>query len=78
MTDRILWSPNWAKHVEGWHEERRVDEETGQAEETPWGAKCTICGIEVKGMCGSGHFKQRIATFALVHFHKDPLTGERR
>ena len=69
----VHWSPAWAKHVKGWHEERRFDSETRQPEPTPCGATCDTCGDTFRMMCLSGLFRQRIANFALLHTHTKPL-----
>ncbi len=63
-------------HIEGWYEQRRVDPETGEPEETPCGAKCTICGQSFKKMCASGLFRNHIINFGNAHAHTDPFTGK--
>lgn len=70
------WSPQWAQHVKGWYEERRVDPETMQPEETPCGATCDICGGTFRKMCLSGLFRQHIANFAVAHAHRDPFSRD--
>lgn len=75
---RKLWSPDWAPHVKGWHEEREVDPETGIPESAGVGATCEHvdaagkrCGTKFQRQCASGLFRQWIAQFAMLHIHKE-------
>jgi hypothetical protein len=38
---------------------------------------CSVCNTQWKTTCSSGHPRERIATFARVHLHRDPLTPTR-
>jgi len=70
----VEWRPRWAPHVRGEHTERTVDPETHQADEQKYKITCERCG-ETWGpsVCTSGLVRTRIANFAVLHAHRNPL-----
>jgi hypothetical protein len=78
LATRYEWTPNWNINIKGWYEERRVDSETAQPEETPCGARCLVCGETFTKLCASGLFRKHISNFAKIHLHRDPLASGRK
>lgn len=73
LGQRYEWSPQWARHVQGWYHDRVVDPETGIPEEAPVGATCTMCGETFERKCMSGAMREWIARFSRIHLHRHPL-----
>lgn len=71
------WSPEYAPHVRGRYTERVWDPVLRAHEEQRVEARCEVCGQEWKGWCTSGHVRDKVATFARLHLHRDPLEAPR-
>lgn len=69
----IEWSPAWALHVRGRYTEREWNAEAGMHEPQAVEMICGRCQAAWKTMCASGHVRQHIEKFGLVHAHRDPL-----
>lgn len=70
------WRPLSAPHVVGKFTPRRWD---GTAYEPQWvEATCTTCGeSSPRVKCDTGRVREKIAAFAVLHLHADPLKSPR-
>ncbi len=50
-----------------------MDPETGMRESQAFEVRCSICGQRWRGSCSSGRLREKAATFAASHVHRDPL-----
>lgn len=69
----IEYSPPFAPLVKGEHESRKHDPETGAVLPLKWSARCAGCGESIEAVCDSGRVRERIAKWAVLHLHRDPL-----
>ena len=71
----IGWSDSRAPHVEARYTARVWDAEAKLHEEQRVEATCKHpgCGGEIKRTCSSGRPRELLATFMLVHLHRDPF-----
>lgn len=67
-----VWSPPDIPHVVGRWTQRTFDE-SGLPEEQLVEAECQHpgCGAQFKRHCASGHVREHVMRFALVHLHRD-------
>ena len=69
------YSPSFAKHVQGEHDARTNDAETGKVNPMRWATLCTVCKEQGRGLCDSGRVREKIDKWAILHLHRDPLAG---
>ena len=72
MNHPVKYTPPFAPHVFGSYTARTLGPD-GIPDEQKVEAYCTTCQTTFKRTCASGMVRKHIATFALVHLHKDPL-----
>ena len=76
MSDLITERPPWAPHVRATYPPRVVDED-GKSEQVInmycEHALCAATNRHYRVVCTSGAVRGHIATFALVHAHRDPF-----
>ena len=65
------WRPPHARHVLGTWTPRRFDK--GLPVPQVVRCACESCGATWEVSCTSGLVRQKVAQFALVHLHRDPL-----
>ncbi len=68
----VVYSPPFAPHVTGSYTRR---EGSGPQR---YEARCAACGESYgPAVCDSGRVRERIAKFAAMHLHRDPLSSHR-
>jgi hypothetical protein len=67
------YRPNFAQHVVGSFEPRRYDEEDQTWEPQQIEIRCERCGDATRKICTSGHPREWVSHYAVLHLHRDPL-----
>lgn len=70
------YSPRWCPHVTGTFE-RKTDNVTGLPEPTMVEMHCTTCGDRTSVKCFFGVPRTKVATYATLHVHRDPLDAKK-